>query len=273
MTNLEMYINFLKGDKKSLNTITAYHQDLCQFLSIVDKEECDITYADLLMYKSAISNMSSATVNRKIVAVKNYLQFLVDIDILNSNVGTKLKNVKIENKVKTYIPMDEAVKLIDYGKNPRDRAILALYLSTGLRVSEVINMKISDYNSDKIILKTKGDKDRVLFLNEQCRTYIDKYLQCRKNVDIDNLFVSNQGTPMNAIALNRTIKNIAKKSGFVGSVSNHSFRHTFVSKICDEYGVTTACEIVNHSNINTTMRYCHSTEQTIKNVMEQVRLG
>lgn len=266
MTNLEKYIVSLKADKKSLNTIVAYSKDIQQMLDFVKKDESDIEYMDLVLWKESISELSSASVARKIVSVRHYLEFLVDIDIISKNPAKKLKAPKINNKEKDYITKEEVLTMIENGKNPRDKAIIATYLSTGLRVSELIGLNLSDLDSEKSIINTKGNKDRIIFINEDCKKLIDDYIKVRKD-GCDNLFVSNQGTPMDRVCISRMLKVVAKRSGINKDISNHSLRHSFVSTIAEEHGVEVARVAVGHSSISTTQKYTHTRESVIRDVM------
>lgn len=266
MTNFEKYIINLKADKKSQHTITAYSKDIEQMLEYVNMSEAEIDLITLIGWKESMSNLSSATIARKITVIKNYLEFLVDIDVIVKNPAKKLKSPKINNKERDYITKEEVVMMIDRAKNPRDKAIAATYLSTGLRASELINLNLSDLDNDKLILKTKGDKDRILFLNEDCKDIISKYLTVRKD-GISNLFVSNQGTPMKTEVMTKTLKKLARACGITKDISNHSLRHSFVSTIAEQYGVEVARVAVGHCSLTTTQKYCHTSESTIKSVM------
>ncbi|MEG1621522.1 MAG: tyrosine-type recombinase/integrase [Oscillospiraceae bacterium] len=265
------YLNKMISDKKSKCTITAYQADIEQMLEVVGKDEVDISYMDLIDWKASISNLASASVSRKVVSIRNYFEFLKNNGVIEINPAKNLKGVHIENKQSTYIPMQEAIKLLDVGKNPRDKAIVAVYLSTGVRVQELINIKLSDYQADRLLINTKGNKERIIYLNEDCRKYVDDYLTVRKD-GIDNLFVSNQHTVMDRKTISKTLKVLANKCGLPTTITNHDLRHSFVSNVCDNYDVQVACIVVNHASIATTMRYCHKTDEQIKNVMQGIKL-
>mgnify|MGYP002681161664 CR=1 FL=1 len=237
MENMELFLKNLQGEGKSKNTIVNYQKDVRDMLSFVNKNEAAITVEDLVIWKASLDTYA-----------KN------------------LKNVKVKNKEKPYIPMEEAVDLIKYGKNARDKAIVAMYLSTGLRVSELIRITLEQYENDDIYIETKGGTFRRVYLNQSCREYVDKYLETRKN-GAENLFVSNQGTPMRPECINRTLKNIAKRAGITKNISNHSLRYTFVSDVCDNYGIRVAQETIGHKSIKTTERYSKVKEEKIKDVM------
>ena len=271
MENLELYLRNLQGEGKSKNTLVNYQNDIRDMLSFVNKKEDEITVEDLVLWKANLNKYASSSIYRKISAIKGYFNFLYDINRIVLNPAKNLKNVKVKNKEKPYIPMEEATALISYGKNARDKAIIAMYLSTGLRVSELIRITLEQYLQNDIYIETKGGSFRRIFLNQSCKEYVDKYLETRKN-GAENLFVSNQGTPMRPECINRTLKNIAKRAGMTKNITNHSLRYTFVSDICDNYGIRVAQETVGHKSIKTTERYSKVKEEKIKNVMLSIAL-
>lgn len=266
MTNITRFLNGLKNE----HTKVAYENDLKQFFDFTGKDETEITYADIYDYKVSMSEYSSATTARKLTAIKSYFNFLSDMEFISTNPSAKIKIPKVKNHEKEYIPMDEAKKLLDVAKSPRDKAIIALYLSTGMRVNELVNLTVEQYEKDEIVFVAKGDKERKVYLNDKCRGYIDEYLKVRKDSGIDNLFVSNYGTPMRHDLIAKMLKKNAKKAGISEDITNHSLRHSFISAVTLTSGVAVAREVVGHVNLSTTQRYVHNTEETIKNAMISV---
>lgn len=266
MTNITRFLNGLKSE----HTKVAYENDLKQFFDFTGKDETEITYADIYDYKVSMSEYSSATIARKLTAIKSYFNFLSDMEFISTNPSVKIKIPKVKNHEKEYIPMDEAKKLLDVAKSPRDKAIIALYLSTGMRVNELVNLTVEQYEKDEIVFIAKGDKERKVYLNDKCRGYIDEYLKVRKDSGIDNLFVSNYGTPMRHDLIAKMLKKNAKKAGLSEDITNHSLRHSFISAVALENGVAVAREVVGHVNLSTTQRYVHNTEETIKKAMVSV---
>ena len=135
-----------------------------------------------------------------------------------------------------------------------------------MRVNELVNLTVEQYEKDEIVFVAKGDKERKVYLNDKCRGYIDEYLKVRK----DNLFVSNYGTPMRHDLIAKMLKKNAKKAGLSEDITNHSLRHSFISAVTLTSGVAVAREVVGHVNLSTTQRYVHNTEETIKNAMVSV---
>lgn len=265
MTNIELYINSLKGEKKSQRTIDSYVDTIDKMLTFINKSENKITYADLTKWRATIGHLASSTIYQRTEAVKSYFNFLRKIGAIEKNIAEDLEGVRYKNKQRDYIPFEDVVTMIDYGKNPRDKAIIATYLTIGLRATELINLTLQDYLNGFAVITTKGDKERTIYFNETCSKYINDYLKVRKDSGIDNLFVSNQGNHMNVQCISNTLKVVAKRAGIEENISNHTLRHSITTKICNEQGVDNAQAFIGHSNIQTTLRYVHKTQEQIKN--------
>ena len=272
MVNLKGFVNSLKAERLSEMTIKNYGYEVELMLRNIGKPANEIRYADIIDWLGGISDMSAATVNKRINAAKKFFTYLTNIGVISENPMDNITLVKSEQKEALYVPFDEAKILIKYGKNARDKAIIAVFLSTGLRFSEVANLTLDDYDSEKIMVKTKGNKLRAIWLNDTCRHYVDEYLKVRKNTEIKNLFVSNQGTPMKNASLNKTLKVIAERAGITNEIHIHSLRHSVTSELCHNYGINEASKIIGHSNIRTTARYCHDKDEDIKNAMLSITL-
>lgn len=274
MNNIEAYVEYMKSEQKSACTIKSYRQDIEQMMNIINKSENEIEFVDFTMWKNAIGNCAPKSINRKISAVKNYFGWLYDMKIINENPTSNIKRVKeYEVNKHEYIPMEDAKRLIQYGKNERDRAIIATFLSTGIRANELVNLTLDDYiGRDNCNILAKGKVARHITWTEDCKKYINEYLLTRKECGINNLFVSNQGTKMNEVSMLKTIKVIAKRAGFDENVCLHSMRHSCISFMCNEYGISAAQHYVNHSDIAITQKYAHNTEKEIENMAMSISL-
>lgn len=263
------------GGFESADTRISYENDLNQFFEFTNIEETKITYGEVYDWKSEMvkRGYASATIARKLTAIKSYYDFLCEIGIISLNPAMSVKSPSIKNKKKDYVPMEEAKNLLKEATNPRDKAIIAIYLSTGMRVSELINLTLEQYYSQTIIIKIKGNRERKIYFNEECRKIVDAYIAVRKDSDIPNLFISNQGTLMRRDCISKMLRKVASKANIEEHISNHTLRHTYVSEICNEYGINVAKDVICHSDISTTQRYAHNTEDTVKNVMLNVQLA
>lgn len=269
MKNLEYFKQFMVSEQSAENTINAYVTDVKKMLEVVGKEDCEVTYLDLINWKNQIMNMASATVSRKIIAVRKYFEFLCNADFIEKNPAEKLHTIKIENEEKMALTQEQIKAMVDVAKG-RDKAILLTLVSTAMRVSELINLKLEDFYKEEIKIVGKGNKERSIFLNQQTREAIEDYLENRKT-GCDNLFVSNYGTPMDKKYISAMLKKVARKAGLIEEaewITPHTMRRTRITH-WSENGVPMATIMYSagHNNIKTTMRYIKKTDDSIKNTM------
>ena len=265
---LEVYLQTLK----SKCTKDTYETSIKQMLEYVGKPEQEISRLDLTMWLNHIKETySTATEAVKLNAVKGYFNFLYDNEIIDNNVADKLKGDKIVNKPKQALTKEDALKMLEMARSLRDKAIIAMYLSTGLRVQELIDLTLDDYQEETLVIKTKGEKYRSIVLNKDCKAYIDAYLVVRKDGS-NNLFTSNRGTALHRNNIGTMLKSLAKKCGIEVNVTNHTFRSTFVTEIAREHGVLMAQQAVGHSRVDTTQRYVRGLEKEVKDIMTSITL-
>lgn len=269
MKNLEYFKQFMISEQSAENTINAYIIDVQKMLDLVGKEDCEITYLDLINWKNQIMDMASATVSRKIIAVRKYFEFLFDADFIEKNPAEKLHTIKIENEEKMALTQEQIRAMIKVAKG-RDKAILLTLVSTAMRVSELIDLKLEDFYEDEITIIGKGNKARSIFLSPQTRKAIEDYLEIRKS-GCENLFVSNTGKPMDRKCISAMLKKIARKAGLIEEaewITPHTMRRTRITH-WSENGVPLASIMYSagHNNIKTTMRYIKKSDDCIKNTM------
>lgn len=264
---VEMFLDSLSSN----NTKEAYGRNINHMLSYVNKPIEEIKAIDLIGWENSLSDLSSASQAQYINSVKSFFRFLYDIDYIQSNPAEKLHSVKVINKPKDYINDEQVLDMINTAKNKRDKAIIALLFSTGLRVSELINIELDDLQNDSLFIQTKGGKYREIFINDSCRNIINEYLKVRKD-GCSKLFVSNQRTPMLRANVNNLLTKVKKQCDIKENVTPHSLRHTFVTDVAREYGVEIARDAVGHSSIAVTNRYIHSNRETVKKAMLGVQL-
>ena len=266
------YIDLFINEYKSEGTRKIYEHVIKNLLSYLNKDVHEIRKVDLVEYKSTLKNLAVATQAQRIMCIKSYFKFLFENEILDSNPASTLSAPHIEHKPKDYITADEAIAMMHYG-NPREQAIIAVFLNTGIRVAELINIKLDDYlnSPHELTLLTKRNKYRKVYLNDDTVKIVNHYLKNRKE-GCDNLFVSNWGTPLSEYSLNNTWKKLARKAGIAKHVTNHSFRSTYVTTIAKEHGILLAQMCVGHANISTTRLYVRGMEDEIKNVMMDLKV-
>lgn len=257
----------------SEHTQKNYKNDITSMLEFVGKPQEEIRRIDLIQWKTTLQRYSTATQARKISAIKSYFDFLEENELVTVNPAAKLSRPRIQNKPQDFITKKEVLRMIEVSTNPREKAIIALYLSTGMRVQELIDIQLEDYenNPDQLVFKTKGGKYRKATLNKDCQKYINQYLKVRKD-GVSNLFVNNQCHEMKPRDISNSIKKLAKRIGYEGKISNHTLRSTFITDIAMNHGIVVAQAMVQHSNINTTQRYVRGIESQAQEIMSTIDL-
>ena len=273
------YINYLKGDQKSPRTIDEYTKYVKQMLDFVGKPDVEVTYVDLVDWKASIAHLAPSSVCLQIAAVKNYFQFLVDAEMLDKNPADKIKRPAKKNKEKPYPEAWMIRAMVDNARTDRDRAIIMLFATTGLRFSELANITLDEYKnmggSDgrEIRIVGKGAKERTVYVNDEAKLYIDMYLTTRPRNGSDKLFLSFTGQELHENCFSQTLKNVAKKAGisFWNEVSPHWLRASFAT-LQSEAGtpVATIQAAMGHASLTTTLVYIKHSQARINNAMKTV---
>lgn len=252
MNYIEMFCELSTNNE---NTKTAYHTDLKQMAEYIGKDVLDIDEFDMVSYKKYIEQFSSASRARKLGVVKRFFEFLKENNKIDTNPAHLLKAPKVVNKTEETLSRDEVKAMIAASKNKRDAAIITTLAQTGMRVSELINIKVDDIDENhNVEILGKGSKRRTIHFNDTVMTAINNYLAVRKN-GCDFLFVSNQGTQMSPRALNNTLKVIGKRVG-VENAHNHALRHYYATELLDSgVPITSIASSMGHSSCMVTERY------------------
>lgn len=274
---IRKFENRLKLDK-SENTIRTYVSNVEIFFNEIGKEPFEITNDDITEYL-VNKNISSTSKHLFVSSLSSFYNVMNDLKICNNyhpTLGVVIP--KIKNKIKTPLTKQEIHWILDACTNKRDYAFWLLLFSTGMRISEVINITLEQYlnrTEDNIIIITgKGDKERVIVLNDEVVSAIEDYLPNRKESEYDNLFISNAKTPMNSNTTCRTLKNLAKRSGHfndyqIKNMCNHLTRCTCATNLL-ESGVKLEIvkDILGHENLNTTLIYAKRSTKRIAETMK-----
>ena len=257
------YITYLFGNQASMNTIKAYRKSIEDMLSYVNKSETEITYEDLVNWKCSIAHYSSASMAQKIAAVKDYFKYLHIAHIIDENPALYLKTVRVKNAEKTPLSGEQIRAMINATNVMRNKAIIMTLATTCMRISELNSITLYQYQhriNDSIIITGKGDKERRIKFDPETISYIDAYLETRKNTNCDLLFVSNHGTKMNPQCTADMLKMCAKKAGIENwedmHICNHLMRTSGATiKYHNGVDIEVLQNILGHSNIDTTIKH------------------
>lgn len=272
---LKHYVNYLRGNKRSENTINAYVTYIEQCLNSIGKPIESVTIFDLEDWKVGMSNLSSASLAKKISAVRCFFKYLADRDMITKDPAKNLIGVKVKNKIKVVPDGHEIRAMLEVAGNRRNKAIIMTLATTGMRISELESITLEQYKSridDAIVITGKGDKQRVIQFAPETIKMIDEYLVCRVD-GCDRLFTSNLGNPIGHQCTSDMLKRTAKRAGIENwqDISNHYMRAAFAT-IKSEAGVPVEVikDMMGHSDITVTSRYIKRTEQRAKASMAVV---
>ena len=282
---IEEYLRYLLIDKGySNNTIESYKRDLIKFSDYnKNKSIDDITNKDLKEYLKYLNNenLNEKSISRNISCLKSFYKFLVIDKKIKDNPSEILFLPKIRKSLPNTLTEEEILKLLDIDLTDnfsyRNKAMIELMYGTGLRVSELVNLKLQDIDLIDEVVRTfgKGNKERIIpigeYAAESLKVYINKYRNLLlKKYNNDYLFLNNHGNRMTRQGFFKIIKNIAKEKGINKPLSPHTLRHSFASHLL-KYGadLRTIQELLGHSDISTTQIYTHiSNEELKKNYKE-----
>ncbi len=290
---LKEFLEYLEIEKgRSLLTVRNYDFYLRRFLNWAKINEPEKIISEMIRkYHLALAreknkrggNLSMATQNYHLIAVRMFLKYLISRDIKTLDPSkvdlaktperqiSYLEGSDLENFLTAPIQTEEKdlIKL-------RDKAILELFFSTGLRVSELCNLKKEDINleKDEFSVKGKGNKWRVVFLSNQAKYWLKKYLEIRTDLN-PYLFVRQdrarveEDKPITPRSVERMVKKYAKLAGITKKIVPHSLRHSFgTDLLLNGADLRAVQELLGHKSITTTQIYTHVTDQHLREVYQ-----
>ena len=274
------FLRYLLIDKGySENTIESYKRDLDKFLEYNKNKSIDsISNEDLKKYIKYLNDtgLNEKSIARNISSLKSFYKFLVISKYISSNTSDSLYLPKIKKSLPNTLTEEEVFSLLDIelidNFSYRNKAMLELLYASGLRVSELINLKLQDVDFSQDIIRTfgKGSKERVIPIGDYAKEYLEKYIyeyrsSMLKRENSEYIFLNNHGKQMTRQGFFKIIKKIAKEKGINKELSPHTLRHSFASHLL-KYGadLRTIQELLGHSDISTTQIYTHITNEELK---------
>lgn len=279
------FISYLHNIKKtSNNTELSYKRDLmkvCQYLNEQGISDVrDITFDMLNSYIVYLeeNHFAAASISRNVASIKAFFHYLQKEGIVEKDISENLKSPKIIKKLPEIMTPDEVVCLLEQpkGDNPkelRDKAMLELLYATGIRVTELISLEVSDVNMQMgyIVCRDPG-KERVIPFGPAARKALENYFEKSRNVMIadlhsDILFVNCSGRQMSRQGFWKLIKHYAKKAGIEADITPHTLRHSFAAHLVENGAdLRSVQEMLGHSDISTTQIYATISHNHIREV-------
>ena len=282
---IEKFISYLHNIKKtSINTELSYKRDLGKLRQYL--EEKGITDTDSVTSEVLGSyivylrenHFAAATISRNVASIKAFFHYLSKEGSVAADISEGLKAPKIEKKMPEILTPDEVIWLLeqpkgDTPKEIRDKAMLELLYATGIRVTELITLKISDVNMQMgFIMCRDGSRERVIPFGAAAKKAVGTYLEKARNVMLfdlksEILFVNCSGQPMSRQGFWKLIKYYAKKAGITADITPHTLRHSFAAHLVENGAdLRSVQEMLGHSDISTTQIYAALTHNRIREV-------
>lgn len=282
---IEGFITYLHNvKKKSLNTELSYRRDLSKmkdyFLSNGVEELSGIDEVALANYVEYLngSGFAAATVSRSVASAKAFFHYCFNEGLIDKDPTGGVKAPKIEKKIPEILTMDEVTKLLeqpsgDTPKEIRDKAMLELLYATGIRVTELMNLKIEDVNMQMCCITCKsGNKERLIPFGKEAKIALNKYLTVGRDAMVDDttstiLFANCSGQQMSRQGFWKLIKYYAKKAGITADITPHTLRHSFAAHLVENGAdLRSVQEMLGHSDISTTQIYASMNHNKIREV-------
>ena len=279
------FISYLHNVKKtSQNTEMSYGRDLNKLNKfLVERGICEvntITRADLEAYVLYLeeNQFAAATISRNIAAIKAFYHFMNKQGTVSEDISESLKAPKIEKKMPEILSMDEVIRLLeqpggDSPKEIRDKAMLELLYATGIRVTELITLKMSDINLQMgYLVCREGSKERIIPFGKEAKNALIRYLDGVRESMVEDgqsdiLFANCSGKPMSRQGFWKLVKYYAKKACIEEDITPHTLRHSFAAHLVENGAdLRSVQKMLGHSDISTTQVYANLSHNRIRDV-------
>jgi integrase/recombinase XerC len=287
----DRFLDYITYEKRySQHTLNAYRSDLDQFFSFLSEQYKleDITLVDHQVVRSWIVALmehshTSRTVNRKITTLKTYFKFLIKEGVIRENPMSRVIAPKTSQRLPAFVEqesMDTLFNKINFGEGypaERDRLILEMFYSTGMRLSELIGLKDEDVDLIKSSLKVTGkrNKQRIIPFSMNLADLISGYMETKRKIFTAEtpatfLFLTNKGEKLYSRMVQRLVHHYLDQVTTISKRSPHVIRHTFATHMLNNGADLNAIkEILGHANLAATQVYTHNTIEKLKSIYKQ----
>ena len=278
---ITIYLQYLEYEKKlSKNTIKAYNNDLNKLLEFKNNL-LRINNKDIKEFIKKSNNLSTKTLAHRLTVINSFYNYLLSENIISINPCYSINMPKIPSKLPEVLSEEEVDKLLDINLvdkySYRNKAMLELLYATGMRASELTNLKLNNIDLDSCIVRImgKGSKERIVPINDTNIKYLNIYINnYRKEIlnkkDSEYLFISNDLKPITRQGLFKIIKKESIRAGIKKNVYPHILRHSFATHLLNHgANIRIIQELLGHEDITTTEIYTHLSNETIKKDYEE----
>ena len=286
---LEKYSHYLAVEKGlSRNTLDSYRRDLNNFFLFLDREKVsspadvnrDLVTRYLLSLKEA--GRAASTISRNVASIRSFFNFLVQEDLIEDNPAQLVKAPRIEKKLPRVLTTEEVDRLLQQPRDDgqaglRDKAMLELLYASGIRVSELVSLNVTDFSPEVGYLRCrgKGMKERIVPVGSVAVKCVNEYLhnsrqKMLKRKEEKALFLNHHGRRLPRQGLWKILKKYARQSELNGEVTPHTLRHSFATHLLENGAdLRSVQEMLGHSDISTTQIYTQIAQRKIREVYDK----
>lgn len=290
MSNISViddFEHFLISEGDEINTVRSYRYDLQQletYFTTLEKDIQSVHIEDLRQYIRVLFDMKlrPSSINRKISSIKAFYRFLLLSQQIDHDPAADIELLKAGRRLPMTLSVDEVFAIIETARKDtplgrRDRACLELLYGAGLRISELLNLKISDIDFDEGLLNVvgKGNKQRIVPVGKKALAAVEKYLQTGREELLRRrsshyLILNVRGQRLSRMGFLKTLRTYVIKSGVKKRVTPHMFRHSFATHLLEAGAdLRVVQELLGHSDISTTQIYTHVDREYLKEVYRE----
>lgn len=287
---IKTFISYLEFEKRfSKNTSLSYQTDLSQFEIFLSEtyDQDSIVGATHVMIRCWIvtlveQKLDPSSINRKIACLRSFYKFLLRQEVITSNPTAKLKILKTHKRLPHFVLENDMVSMLDnQGRfemnfsGLRDQVIIELFYGTGMRLSELLSLKIGQINHAERTLKVLGkrNKERIIPFTSQLETVLQAYLKARQkefSIENDLLIVTDTGEKGYPMFIQRIVKKYLRAYSSVEKKSPHVLRHTYATHLLNKGAEINAVkDLLGHSSLAATQVYTHNSTEKLKRVFDQ----
>jgi len=283
---ISSFLTYVKVEKGlSSNTVSAYRRDLVKFDVFAQKRKLSleaVSRDDLVDFLASLYRLKleSRTVARHLVTLRNFFRFAQIHELITTDPSINLESPKIRRSLPGYLRLEEVERLLEQPDSTtalglRDRAMLEVLYSTGLRVSELIGLRVSDLDSKVGCVRCigKGDKERIVPVGRKALMMVEKYLRearpklLGKLRGSPTLFVNRRGVSLSRVGVWKILSGHGKRAGLRVSLTPHMLRHSFATHLLERGADLRSVQLMlGHADISTTQIYTHVVEERLKQI-------
>ena len=283
---ISLFLTHVKVEKGlSINTVAAYQRDLAKFLGFAQKRKLTlekVSRDDLVDFLAGLyrGNLESRTVARQLVTLRNFFRFAQIQEFIATDPSLNLESPKIRRTLPGYLRLEEVERLLQQPDAKtsiglRDLAMLEVLYSTGLRVSELIGLRVTDLDSKVGCIRCigKGDKERIVPAGRKALGMVEKYLRdarpklLGKGAPSQALFVNRRGGSLSRVGVWKILSAYGRRAGLRVALTPHMLRHSFATHLLERGADLRSVQLMlGHADISTTQIYTHVVEERLKQI-------